>query len=117
LLTDTFFPCYLYNLLFRKKLVFEVFDKYSTALISQRFKKLWSVTNFFEELAAENSDVLIIAGGEKVLETFKKRPNRCGILLNCPIDYFMDNTKLKPLDNDNKFNLVYTGGIRRERGL
>jgi glycosyltransferase involved in cell wall biosynthesis len=29
----------------------------------------------------------------------------------------MDNTKLKPLDNDNKFNLVYTGGIRRERGL
>jgi hypothetical protein len=52
------------------------------ALIPQRFKKLWSVTNFFEELAAENSDVLIIAGGEKVLETFKKRPNRCGILLN-----------------------------------
>ena len=117
---DTFLPCYIYKLLFRKKLIFDVFDRYGMALIPQRFKKLCSLINFLEELSAKHSDALIIAGGEKVLRTFHKIPNCCEILLNCPSDYFNYSGKQKSElcpDTDQDFKIVYTGVIKRERAL
>jgi glycosyltransferase involved in cell wall biosynthesis len=113
---DTLPPCYVYKLLFRKKLVFDVFDRYGMALVPQRFKKLCSLINYFEELYGKYSDALIIAGGEKVLRTFQKRPKHCEILLNCPEDYFMDSKRASK-DDDHNFKLVYTGGIRGDRSL
>ena len=62
------------------------------------------------------SDVVIVAGGEKILQTFKEHPKRIVLILNCPEDYH-------PAQNANGSNakgyitLVYTGGIRRGRGL
>jgi glycosyltransferase involved in cell wall biosynthesis len=116
---DSIIPCYLYKILFRKKLVFDVFDRYAMALIPQRFKKLYSLINYLEELVSERSDLLIIAGGEKVLRTFQKKPKDCEILLNCPRDYFKDTSNPKPEDDkhNHNFNLVYTGGIRADRSL
>jgi glycosyltransferase involved in cell wall biosynthesis len=114
---DSIIPCYLYKILFRKKLVFDVFDRYAMALIPQRFKKLYSIINYFEELTSERSDLLVIAGGEKVLKTFQKKPKHCEILLNCPRDYFKDNSNPKPEVDNHNFNLVYTGGIRADRSL
>lgn len=112
---DTFLPCYVYKVLFRRKLVFDVFDK-GMELIPQRFKKLRSIINFFEELAAQRSDTLIIAGGEKVLNTFQKKPHHYEILLNCSEDHLVGNNAEHPKDSK-RFRLVYTGGIRTDRSL
>jgi glycosyltransferase involved in cell wall biosynthesis len=114
---DSIFPSFIYKILFRKKLVFDVFDRYAMALIPQRFEKLNSVINYFEELISERSDLLVIAGGNAVLRTFQKKPKYYEILLNCPRDYFKDNSKLKPEADSHNFNLVYTGGIRTDRSL
>lgn len=114
---DTFPPAFIYKLLFRKKLVFEVFDRYAMALIPQKFKKLNCVINYFEELFSEHSDALIIAGGEKVLNTFHSKPKFVEVLLNCPHDYFERNTNQNANNENRDFRLVYTGGIRKDRAL
>ncbi|HKQ20399.1 MAG TPA: glycosyltransferase family 4 protein [Nitrososphaeraceae archaeon] len=113
---DTLPPCYLYKILFRKKLVFDVFDRYGMALIPQRFKKLGCLINYFEDLYGKYSDALIIAGGQKVMSTFQKRPKYSEIILNCPEDYF-NNSKLPTKNNTGNIKLVYTGGIRVDRSL
>ena len=114
---DSILPCYIYKILFRKKLVFDVFDRYAMALIPARFKRLYSLINFFEEFFSEHSDALIVAGGEKVLRTLKKKPKHFAVVMNCPQDYFINNEKSKPQENDDNFKLVYTGGIRKDRAL
>jgi len=114
---DTLLPCYVYKILFRKKLVFDVFDRYAMALIPLRFKRLYSLINFFEEFFSKHSDALIIAGSEKVLRTLQKKPKHFAVLMNCPQDYFIDNEKCKSQENDHNFKLVYTGGIRKDRAL
>jgi hypothetical protein len=81
--------------LFRKKLVFDVFDRYAMAFIPPRFKRLYSVINFFEEFYSKQSGTLIIAGGEKVSRTLQKTPIYFAVLMNCPQEYFIDNEKLK----------------------
>lgn len=114
---DTFLPAYAYKLLFRKKLVFEIFDRYGMALIPQKFKKLNRLINYFEELFSQHSNALIIAGGEKVLRTFHSRPKNCEVLLNCPVDYFEGNINHTIKEDYLQFRLVYTGGIRKDRAL
>lgn len=114
---DSIIPAYIYKILFRKKLVFDVFDRYAMALIPQRFEKIYSAINYFEELISERADVLVIAGGNKVLKSFQKKPKYCELVLNCPPDYFDESPKLKPEIDNRYFNLVYTGGIRIDRSL
>jgi len=114
---DTLLPCYIYKILFRKKLVFDVFDRYAMALIPLRFKRLYFLINFFEEFFSKHSDALIIAGGEKVLETFEKRPKHFSVLMNCPEDYKLHNMKSNLEFEDNYFKIIYTGGVRKDRSL
>jgi glycosyltransferase involved in cell wall biosynthesis len=114
---DSILPCYVYKIFFRKKLVFDVFDRYAMAFIPPRFKRLYFLINFIEEFFSKHSDALIIAGGEKVLRTLQKKPKLFAVLMNCPQDYFIDNEKSKSKDGDHNFKLVYTGGIRRDRAL
>ena len=114
---DTILPCYIYKILFGKKLVFDIFDRYAMALIPLRFKRLFHVINFFEEFFCKHSDALIIAGGEKVLKTIQNKPKHFAVLMNCPQEYFIDNENTKSKDGDHNFKLVYTGGIRRDRAL
>ena len=114
---DSILPCYIYKIFFRKKLVFEVFDRYAMAFIPPRFKRLYSLINFIEEFFIKHSDALIIAGGEKVLRTIQKKPKYFTVIMNCPQDYFTDSEKSNPEEKDHNFKLVYTGGIRSDRAL
>jgi len=114
---DSMPPCYIYKILFGKKLVFDIFDRYAMALIPPRFKRLFYVINFFEEFFCKHSDALIIAGGEKVLRTIQNKPEHFDVLMNCAQEYFIDNEKSKSKDGDHNFKLVYTGGIRGDRAL
>jgi hypothetical protein len=54
---DTVLPCYIYKIIFRRRLVFDVFDRYAMGYIPQflepgspKFKTLYSLVNLFEEL-------------------------------------------------------------------
>ena len=53
---DTVVPCYIYKILFRKKLVFDVCDRFAMAYISPRFKPLYSAISSLEEFFARHSD-------------------------------------------------------------
>jgi glycosyltransferase involved in cell wall biosynthesis len=108
---DTILPGYIYKLIFSKKLVFDVFDRYAMTFIPVRFKRLYEAVNRLEEFFGRKSD-LLIAVGENILSTFKTRPKRSSIITNCAEDY---NTNLKT--DDDVLTLVYTGPLARGRGL
>ena len=112
---DSMPPCYLYKVLFRKKLIFDVFDRYAVTFIPRKFKILHGIINFIEEFFSKHSDVLIVANGEDVLRSFQKKPSRCEILLNYPQDNIMNEPK--GLRKNDIFTIAFTGHIRRHRGL
>jgi len=111
---DTILPCYLYKLLFGKKLIFDVFDRYAMTLIPAKFKTLHAVVNHIEEFFAARVDVLINISKE-VLDTFRKKPNRSVIIMNCAKDFYI---KKEVLAGRRPLKVVYTGAIwRNSRGL
>jgi glycosyltransferase involved in cell wall biosynthesis len=109
---DTILPSYLYKIIFRKRLVFDIFDRYAMAYIPSRFAALHSLVNLSEELFSKKADVLITVW-EKVQRTFRRKPRHCAIIMNCPEDHAIDKVK----SENEVMTLVYTGNIRRERGL
>jgi glycosyltransferase involved in cell wall biosynthesis len=113
---DSFIPSYVYKLLFRKKLVFDVFDRYAMAYIPKNknffFKVLYSLVNRVEEEFARKSDVLINISDE-MLTTYKKRPKNYVTILNCSEDHMTDRIK----DEQKGFKLLFTGHLRKGRGL
>jgi glycosyltransferase involved in cell wall biosynthesis len=115
---DTVLPCYVYKKIFQKRLIFDVFDRYAMVFIPAKFKRLFAIVNWLEELLGSKADALIIAGGQKVLETFKKKPKLYTVIMNCPEDC-MPGKKKELINNSSKeaLTLVYTGGIRRGRAL
>jgi glycosyltransferase involved in cell wall biosynthesis len=114
---DSILPCYIYKILFGKKLVFDIFDRYAMALIPPRYKRLYYVINFIEEFFCKHSDALIIAGGEKVLRTIQNKPRHFGVVMNCPQEFYIEKENSKSIDVDHNFKLAYTGGIRKDRAL
>lgn len=113
---STVVPCYLYKILFRKILVFDIFDRYAMAYIPRNrnifFRILYSVINNFEENFAKGSDVLINVSDE-MLSTFGKKPKKCVTIMNCSDDYMVHGPKAK----SNSFKILFTGHIRTGRGL
>jgi glycosyltransferase involved in cell wall biosynthesis len=109
-------PCYLYKVLFRRKLIFDVLDRYGMTYVSNKknvfFSLLHSLINSLEEFYANKSDVLI-AVSEKIFMTFRKKPKSCITIMNCPEDYLSDG----PRQQASCYRLLYTGAIRRGRGL
>jgi glycosyltransferase involved in cell wall biosynthesis len=108
---DTLLPSYLYKIIFRKKIVFDVFDRYS-GLIPLKNKMLYFLVNSVEEQIAKNADVLITVS-EKVLNTFRNKPKHCAIIMNCSEDNAIEKGKKE----DHMLKLVYAGAIRRNFGL
>jgi hypothetical protein len=69
------------------RLVFDVFDRHAMVFIPAKFKRLFAIVNWLEELLVNKADALILSGGQKVLETFRRKPKLCDVILNCPEDY------------------------------
>ena len=115
---DTVLPCYIYKKIFQKRLVFDVFDRYAMVFVPAKFKRFFAIVNWFEELLSNKADALVIAGGQKVLDTFRKKPKLCSVILNCPEDYEPGGKKDSNSNSSKEdLTLVYTGGIRRGRAL
>jgi len=119
---DTVLPAFLYKLLFRRKMILDVYDRYAMTLYDRyaltfmpaKFRLLRSLLNVFEEFFSKRSDVLINIS-EDVLLTFRNKPKNCIIIRNCPDD--VNINKIQSKDND-IFTIVYTGAIwRKTRGL
>jgi glycosyltransferase involved in cell wall biosynthesis len=116
---DVVMPCYIYRLIFGRKLVFDVCDRYAmtyTHIVCKRgstkYKILYSLLNYLEEAFAEKADVLVNVSN-KLLETFRRTPRRSEIIMNCAEDRYIASQKKE----DGKFRIVYTGLVRRTRGL
>jgi len=83
---DTVLPCFIYKKIFRKKLVFEVVDRYAMNSIPQNFKLTYSFVNYLEEFFSSRTDLLITVG-ERLLGTFQRKPKYTTVILNCPDNY------------------------------
>ena len=111
---DTLPPCYLYKIFFRKKVVFDVYDRYAMTLIPARFKTLHSIVNLVEEFFSKRSDVLINIS-EEVLRTFKNKPKKSILIMNSPEDVVVNKSRSK---QDDVLSIVYTGAVWKDtRGL
>ena len=112
----TILPCYIYKVLFGRKLIFDVLDRYGMTYIPKNknvlFKALYSLVNSLEEIFAKNSDVLL-AVSDKIFLTFRKKPRNCVTIMNCPEDHFINRSRW----GTNGFKLLFTGAIRTGRGL
>lgn len=112
----TILPCFIYKVLFRSKLVFDVLDRYGMTYIPKSrnlfFKILYSIVNSMEEMFARNSDLLITVS-DKMFLTFRKKPKNCITIMNCPENDLKSLSRLET----NGFKILFTGAIRRGRGL
>jgi len=112
----TILPCYIYKILFRRKLIFDVLDRYGMTYIPKDrnvfFKLLHPVVNSVEEFFAKNSDVLL-AVSDKMFLTFREKPKNCVTIMNCPEDRLIN----KRIRESTDYKLLFTGAIRKGRGL
>jgi glycosyltransferase involved in cell wall biosynthesis len=112
----TILPCYLYKVVFRRKLIFDVLDRYGMTYVPKSrnivFKILYSIINSLEESFAKNSDALMTVS-DKMFLTFRKKPRNCITIMNCPEDDLISGLRLET----NGFRLLFTGAIRKGRGL
>jgi glycosyltransferase involved in cell wall biosynthesis len=113
---DTVLPCYIYKVLFRKKLIFDILDRFAPPLVPNNrsflFKKYCSFVSSIEETFAKNSEALL-AVSDKIFLTFQKRPKKCITIMNCCIDRVPNLSKKET----NRFRLLSTSNIRPARGL
>jgi glycosyltransferase involved in cell wall biosynthesis len=111
---DTVIPCYIYKKLFRRRLVFEIVDRYAMNAIPTKFRLIYAFVQKLEDSFARKADLLITVG-DKFLNTIKCKPKKSVVILNCPEDYSIDE-KIKV--EDTTFKVVYTDRvITRIRGV
>ena len=109
---DTFLPCFIYKILFRRKVVFEIVDRYAMTFIPKKFYSLYWIINSLEEAYCKRSDVLITLS-ENVLRSFRNKPVKSAVILNCPEDY----TDKRIKTDERSLVLGYGGAINEGRGL
>jgi glycosyltransferase involved in cell wall biosynthesis len=107
---DTLLPCLLYKFVLRKKLFYDVHDRFA-GYVPPNFTRLYTVVNLLEELLSKETDVLVTVS-EKVLRTFRHKPKQSVVIMNCS-----ENIKLNRKDKNDIFTLVYTGVIYKNLGL
>jgi glycosyltransferase involved in cell wall biosynthesis len=108
---DTLLPCILYKLIARKRLVYDVHDRFG-GYVPSKYTTLFNVINSIEELLSKRVDTLVTVS-EKVQHSFKSRPKECAIIMNLSEDY-----EFKKLKSDGGIlTLVYTGLITKDQGL
>jgi glycosyltransferase involved in cell wall biosynthesis len=108
---DTLLPCSLYKLILRKKLVYDVHDRFG-GYVPPKYTTLYKAVNLLEELLTKKADVLVTVS-KKVQETFRLRPKHCTIIMNYSEDYKLNRSK----SEDGILTVVYTGLICKDQGL
>ena len=109
---DTLLPCLFYKLILRKKLLYDVHDRFS-GYVPPKFTRtpIHTVINLLEELLTKETDVLVTVS-EKVLRTFRHKAKQSVVIMNCS-----ENIKLNRRSKNDIFTLIYTGVIYKNLGL
>jgi len=110
---DTIIPSYLYKLLLKTRLIFDSFDRYAMAFILPKYKFIYKIVNFIENIFTHHTDALISVNIERLLTFGNYSPKITEIIMNCPQDYYIPFKKGKK----DITRIVHAGGIGRERGL
>jgi glycosyltransferase involved in cell wall biosynthesis len=108
---DTLVPCSLYKSFFRKKLVYDVHDRFG-GYVSTKYTTLYKIINLVEELLSKQANVLVTVS-EKVQRSFRLQPKQCAIIMNVSEEYDL----IKSKSEDGILTLVYTGLICKDQGL
>jgi glycosyltransferase involved in cell wall biosynthesis len=108
---DTLLPCTLYKLILRKRLVYDVHDRFG-GYVPLKYTILYKAISLVEELLSKQANVLVTVS-EKVQDTFRLRPKHCAIIMNFSEDYNLNRSK----SEDGILTLVYTGLICKDQGL
>ena len=113
---DTVLPCYIYKVLFKSKLIFDMHDRYGMAFIPWNrgtiLKKVHLIINSLEEKFANNVDVLISVY-DKMFTTLKRKPRKCITIMASPEDQIIHRSK----EATDSFKLLFTGHVREGRGI
>lgn len=113
---DTVLPCFIYKVLFRKKLIFDISDRFAPPYVPNNrsflFKKYCSIVSSIEETFAKNSDALL-AVWDKIFLTFNKRPKKCITIMNCCKDRMTHKTS----NGHSGLRLLSSSNVRPARGL
>jgi glycosyltransferase involved in cell wall biosynthesis len=109
---DTVLPSYFYKVLFRKKLIFDVFDRYAMAFVPPKFKRLYSFVTSLEDFFAYRADVLVNISDE-LGKTFPRRAQLCTTIMNCSEDVGLSINK----SQTKVLTIAFTGHVRKGRGL
>lgn len=122
---DTVPPAFLYKLLFGKRIVFDVCDRYAMSKIPNRRKMLYSLVDWLEEMYASRVDCVINVS-DRLAETFTRKPKQNIIVMNCADEtYFQEHPEGKKeiekrygeYIKSDKLKLIYTGNVVRNRGI
>ena len=113
---DTALPCYLYRKIFRKKFVFDICDRYAMSYVPVKFSIMYGLVNSIEELFGKKAD-FVITVSEKLISSFRKKPKKYAIIMNCPEDNATAFNHARPDEPGGKLTIAYTGKIRKHRYL
>jgi len=115
---DALVPARIFRLFTSCKIVFDNFDKFAMAFIPPKNRFLYNIIDWFEDLLACKSDLLIVVSPER-LKTFRWIPKKRILVMNCPED--IQNQSYEDISTDfqdsKDFVIVYAGVIAIERGL
>jgi glycosyltransferase involved in cell wall biosynthesis len=112
---DTILPSLFISRLFRKKVVYDIFDFYSDHLRrTPQFIK-WIVRRL-DIWAINRADGIILADETRKVQIKGSHPRRVVIVYNSPEDW-LSRKKWRPKSASKKLIVIYIGTLTRERGL
>lgn len=112
---DGAIPSYIFKMILRRKMLFDVFDRYCWVYLHSKMKRIYPFIKIFEEAIASKSDYLITVS-KGALDTFVLQPSSRAVIPNYPVDSRITKKRCSSA-TDNIFKVVFTGGIRSDRGL
>jgi len=113
---DTVIPALICKYLFRKQVVYDIFDFYADHLRATPavIKRL---IRFFDLAAINAADALILVDETRHAQIRGARPRRCVVIYNSPLDVRDDLARQFPPPAGSKLHLAYIGLLQIERGL
>lgn len=112
---DTILPALLFKLLFRKNLIYDIFDWF---VDSRHFKNKWikSFILLLERISLYLSDVTIICDEERG-QQLNYIPKMLWVLPNIPDFKFEKSSPQDDVENDRNIRLSYVGTMPADRGI
>jgi glycosyltransferase involved in cell wall biosynthesis len=112
---DTILPALIYRALFKKKVVYDIFDFYADHLRAtpQWIKRLIRSVDYW---AINGANAVILADDSRRMQIVGSRPKRLTVIYNSPED-ISPNPPQTSTSGDTTLRISYVGLIQVERGL